>query len=218
MLEKSQLRSAHFYGILDTGYVPIDKWLDKFDALVNGGARIVQVRAKRENLSERRRLLERVVRRSHEFDQTTRPIIIINDEVSLAIEFPGVGLHVGQDDTDPATAREMLGQDPIIGLSTHSVGQAKAAMELPEGVIDYFAVGPVFATQTKPDYTPVGLDLVEWVARRKPRIPFFCIGGINRENASKVRHAGGERIVAVSDILLADDSRTAIQEILRAGK
>ena len=88
-------------------------------------------------------------------------------------------------------------------------------MELPKGTLDYFAVGPVFATQTKPSYTPVGLELVRWVDRQSPKLPFFCIGGINRGNIDEVRKAGGSKVVAVSDPLLAQDTAAAVMEYTR---
>ena len=90
-----------------------------------------------------------------------------------------------------------------------------AAIALPKGVLDYFAVGPVFATQTKPDYEPVGLKLVTFTAKQNPPLPFFCIGGINRSNISQVHAAGAIRIVSVSDVLCNDDTANAVAQSIR---
>jgi thiamine-phosphate pyrophosphorylase len=205
------LDAARFYAILDTAYVPRARWRATCAALTAGGADLVQVRAKRETPAEREALLLEVLP-LFGGGSTRRPHLIVNDDVDLAARHEGVGLHIGQDDTAPAEARERLGPGKMLGLSTHSWEQARAALALPTGVLDYFCVGPVFATQTKPDYVPVGLDLVHRVAEAKPRLPWFAIGGITRRNISEVASAGAHRVVVVSDVLLADDPSAAIRE------
>jgi thiamine-phosphate pyrophosphorylase len=100
-----------------------------------------------------------------------------------------------------AEARALAGEDAIIGKSTHSVAQALAARQ--EGP-DYIGFGPLFATPTKPDYTPIGLTEIREV-RRLVSLPVFCIGGIKRENLSTVLAAGAQRVVIVSGILRASD-------------
>jgi len=191
-----------FYGILDTGYVSLQNWERKCLALLEGGAGIIQLRAKKETNEERRQLLERIL---PFFSDTSVPLII-NDDLELAGAYPNLGLHVGQEDISPREARDKLGSGRIIGLSTHSLIQAQAALCL-ASQINYFAVGPIFATGTKPDYTPVGLGLVRQVRALQPALPFFCIGGINRTNLAQVRAAGAQGVVAVSDVL--EDSETA---------
>ena len=143
------------------------------------------------------------------------PLLIINDDVELCARYPTTGLHIGQDDTSPAEARRRIGPDRVIGLSTHSFEQARAADAL-AGTIDYFCVGPVFATQTKPDYTPVGPELVRRVSAMKPRLPWFAIGGINRLTLREVLAAGASRVVVVSDLLCASSPREAATEHIRA--
>ena len=136
--------------------------------------------------------------------------MVVNDDLALAADFPGVGLHVGQDDACPRVARERLGPEAVLGLSTHSREQVADAIEQAD-VLDYFAVGPVFPTATKPDYPAVGLELVRTVRGMAPPLPFFCIGGIDLENAAEVRAAGGEGLVAVSAVLCAEDVSAAVQ-------
>lgn len=206
----SSLKECSFYGILDSGYVTPSEWIRKYRALVAGGAGIIQIRAKKESPKEREALLIQIIELRNQVEEA-QPPLIINDDIDLCLRYPDIGLHVGQEDTPAIEARERLGPDRILGLSTHSVHQAQGALGLPEETLDYFAVGPVFATQTKPSYTPVGLELVEWVDEQNPKIPFFCIGGINRENLEEVRHRGGTRVVAVSDPLLAEDTEAAVR-------
>ena len=199
------LKQLQFYGILDTGYVDTERWEKKCLALLEGGAGVVQLRAKRESSNERRALLERIL----PFFEETDVHLIVNDDLDLAVEFSSVGLHVGQDDVCPREARERLGPEPILGLSTHSLIQARSAEALAD-ILDYFAVGPVFPTGTKPDYKAVGLDLVREVQSMKPSLPFFCIGGIHQDNVVQVRQAGGQGVVAVSAVLCAEDTAGAV--------
>lgn len=199
------------YGILDTGYVPGELWIEKCQALLDGGADIIQLRVKGSDRSERRALLESILPL---FALTSVPLVL-NDDWELAAEYDHVGVHVGQDDTPVEEVRAALGQNRIIGLSTHSPQQADGAIAL-SNMLTYFAVGPVFATPTKPDYLPVGLELVKYVAGRRPPLPWFCIGGVNRCNAHEVVAAGAQALVAVSDILLAGDTAAAVRELRAA--
>lgn len=212
-----RLFRARFYGILDRSYVRLDRWERTGAALLTGGADLLQVRAKESTAEEREDLLLRVLPVIVE----ARAVPIVNDDVALAARHAGVGLHLGQDDTPVDEAREVIGADRVLGLSTHSVEQARAALEMADR-LDYFCIGPVFATGTKPDYEPVGLDTVRAVvelnrswrgAGEFGRLPLFCIGGVDRQTVGRVREAGGERVVTVSDVLMADDPAAAVREI-----
>ncbi len=176
--------AARFYAILDTGYAAPEQLPDLAQAALAGGAKVLQLRAKGETTAWRIRLLN-----------TLAPLaakagvpLVVNDDLEAARAVAGVGLHVGQDDLAPRMARAALGPDRVIGLSTHSIEQARAAIAQTD-VLTYFAVGPVFATATKPDYAAVGLELVKAVAALQPPMPWFCIGGINRKNVAQP--AGG---------------------------
>lgn len=211
------LCSARFYAILDTGYVPPARWTAVCRALLLGGADIVQLRAKRETYARRRALLEEILPLfSPGAVVAAPPPLVVNDDIDLALAYPGLGLHVGQDDLAPQLARSRLGPGRILGLSTHSPAQAAAAQALPAGTLDYFAVGPVFATPTKPDYQPVGLELVRHVAAACPALPWFCIGGIKRANLPAVLAAGATRIVVVSEVLCASDPSALIRDLRTA--
>jgi thiamine-phosphate pyrophosphorylase len=213
----ADLQAARFYAILDSGYVPSERWVQTARGLLHGGADLVQLRAKQETPEQRRRLLEAILPLFRPGAVVaTPPPLVINDDLQLALAAPGLGLHVGQEDMPAPEARRALGPDRILGLSTHSLAQAQHAITLGPAILSYFAVGPVFPTGTKPDYTPVGLGLVREVAALAPTLPFFCIGGITRANLAEVRAAGARRVVAVSDVLLAPDPAAAVREF-RAG-
>jgi thiamine-phosphate pyrophosphorylase len=196
------LHPARLYGILDTGYVDpaTPAWEATCRALLEGGVDVLQLRAKHASAAERAALLERILPL---FAGRSTPLII-NDDLALALSRPGLGLHVGQEDLPVEEARAALGPDRVLGLSTHSPAQAARALEQAP-LLDYFAVGPVFATPTKPTYTPVGLALVSHVAALAPRLPWFCIGGLKTHHWAQVAAAGGQRAVVVSDLLQAAD-------------
>jgi thiamine-phosphate pyrophosphorylase len=126
---------------------------------------------------------------------------IINDHPSLVRESGADGAHIGQDDMSVEEARHHAGPDALVGKSTHSLEQAiVTAAELP----DYLGFGPLFATPTKPDYTPIGMNEIHQVLSRVS-LPVFCIGGIKESNLPEVISAGARRVVIVSDLLTADD-------------
>ena len=205
-----KLEKIRFYGILDTGYVARESLFKKCRELIDSGIRIIQLRAKSESPAERKEIALEIFPL---FQKNESPILIINDDAELAASLPSAGLHVGQDDISPQKAREIIGSDRILGLSTHSRKQAEEAASMAQ-TIDYFAVGPVYPTATKKGRPAVGLGLVEWVAKElKPPLPWFAIGGINMKTAQYVRKAGAERIVAVSEVLRAKDSGAAAKSL-----
>lgn len=209
-----KLRSTVFYGILDTGYVAKCDMFSKCEAIVKSGTKIIQLRAKAEDATERRKMAYEIL---PIFKKHSDIFFIINDDVDLAAEIcreiPNAGLHVGQDDCDPNDARKAIGNDRVLGRSTHSKEQALTADSLAD-VLDYFAVGPVYSTNTKPGRIPVGLELVKTVSTLSPTLPWYAIGGVNLKTAANVRRAGADRIVAVSDVLIANDTTFAIRNLI----
>ena len=199
---RARLETARLYAILDTGYVAPDRLLVVAELLVRGGVDLLQFRAKGWSPAEIVRLGQELRRLIPATDAPTPgPLFILNDHPGLAEEIGADGVHVGQDDLPVDTARGQAGPDILIGKSTHSLAQAVAAGR--EGA-DYIGVGPLFATPTKPDYTPVGLDLIGQVAAQV-RVPQFCIGGVNEGTLPRVLAAGARRVVIVSDLLKSDD-------------
>jgi thiamine-phosphate pyrophosphorylase len=125
--------------------------------------------------------------------------LIINDRVDIALALSADGVHLGQDDLPPAAAREILGEQAIIGFSTHNPEQASVAASLP---VDYLAIGPIFPTLSKEKPDPVvGLEGLRRVREITGNIPLVAIGGIRPENIEEVFAAGADS-VAVINLLL----------------
>lgn len=213
---RALLQEARFYAILDTGYVAPDRLFAVADEMVRGGVDVLQLRAKGWERSE----IVRVGQGVREIiDRASKPpLFILNDHPGLAEEIGADGVHVGQDDLPVDTAREQAGAERLVGKSTHSLDQAVAGER--DGA-DYIGVGPLFATPTKPDYLPVGLELIGQVAE-KVRVPQFGIGGVNEKTLPEVLAAGARRVVIVSDLLKSGDIAAycaRVREVLqRAGK
>jgi thiamine-phosphate pyrophosphorylase len=191
------LSDARLYGILDLGYVAGADALAMADRMLAGGIDVLQLRAKNSTEAEILALGRALAPRCREAGVP----FILNDYPHLVLETGADGAHIGQDDGPIEIARAAAGTGAIIGRSTHSLAQAQAAWA--EGA-DYIGFGPLFATPTKPDYTPIGTEDIATVFRESP-VPVFCIGGIKRENLPAVVAAGARRVVVVSGILLATD-------------
>jgi thiamine-phosphate diphosphorylase len=143
---------------------------------------------------------------------TYSALFIVNDDPHLAQELSADGVHVGQDDMDPAEARRILGPDAIIGLSTHSREQIEAAASAP---VDYISVGPIWETPTKEGRPATGLELIK-TAAEIATVPWFAIGGIDAGNVGEATAAGAERICVVRAIRDADDPRRAAKALYDA--
>lgn len=136
---------------------------------------------------------------------------IVNDHIDLAIAVKADGVHVGQEDLPPQVVRKLIGNDLLLGLSTHNPEQVRLA-ELC-GVVDYIGVGPVFETKTKKDVCDaVGLEYVRYVAINS-KLPFVAIGGIKEHNIAEVAGAGAKTIAVVSDIVGAADMTAKVQSL-----
>ena len=167
-----------------------------------GGATLVQLREK--HLSPRE--FFEAARDALEVARARQMRLIINDRVDIALALGADGVHLGQDDLPPVAARELLGQQAIIGFSTHTIEQAIEAARLP---VDYIAIGPIYQTSSKenPDAV-VGLDGLRRVRRAVGRIPLVAIGGINAANAHEVIAAGADSLAIIS-LLWREPAETA---------
>jgi len=198
------LAEARLYGIIDLGYVAAGDAPDAAEKLVAGGADIVQLRAKHEGKAAIASLAEKI----HARIFPSGVPLILNDFPELLRDIPAEGAHVGQGDMPVAAARAAAGRPVIIGKSTHSPSQARAAVR--EGA-DYIGFGPLFATPTKPGRPAIGLDDIAAVNAEIP-VPVFCIGGIkNEKNLPAVIAAGARRVVIVSGWLQAPDITAAVR-------
>lgn len=168
---------------------------------IAGGADVIQLRDKEaatKTLIENGRSIRALTRK-------TEVLFIINDRSDIAKAVDADGVHLGQDDLPIEVARSILGRGKIIGLSTHSLLQAKAAQK---NGADYIGVGPIFTTPTKPEYKAVGVDLIKKV-RGEIEIPFVAIGGIDESNIDEILAAGASRVAVVRAVCGAKDIRGA---------
>jgi thiamine-phosphate pyrophosphorylase len=138
-------------------------------------------------------------------------LLAVNDRADLAFAAQADVLHLGQDDLPVPIARRIVGDDMLIGRSTHDAEQADAAAV--EAGVDYFCTGPCWPTPTKPGRPAPGLDLVRHTAAAKPDRPWFAIGGIDAGRLPEVLEAGARRVVVVRAITEADDPQAAAQHL-----
>jgi thiamine-phosphate pyrophosphorylase len=143
-------------------------------------------------------------------------LLAVNDRADIALAAGADMLHLGQDDLPVAMARRVVGDDMIIGRSTHAVDEASAAAVEPG--VDYFCTGPCWPTPTKPGRPAPGLDLVTWAARLGTDRPWFAIGGIDLGRLDTVLAAGATRIVVVRAITDAEDPTAAAAALKAALK
>ncbi len=200
------LSIRRLYGILDLGYVTPENAAPTALAMLEGGVQFLQLRAKGTAKSD----IPAIARPLADLCRDHAVPFILNDHPDLVSQVGADGAHVGQDDMSVAEARSLAGPSKIIGLSTHSLAQARAAVQQSP---DYIGFGPLFATPTKPDYTPIGTSDIQAVHESIP-LPIFCIGGIKSENLPAVLKSGAHRVVIVSGILQAPDIRSYCRECL----
>lgn len=136
-------------------------------------------------------------------------LFVLNDRPDLVAACDADGVHVGQEDTPAAEARALIGPERILGLS------ATTAAELDSGDPDYWGVGAIFGTPTKPDSQPGGLELVRAAATRLT-VPWFAIGGIELANVARVAAAGAPGVAVVRAIRDAADPETAARQLRAA--
>jgi thiamine-phosphate pyrophosphorylase len=206
-LRRERLRTARLYFVCDAQPGGGDPE-PLLRAALTGGADIVQLREK----SLPGRQIELAAQTFRRLCDTYSALFIVNDDPALANTCGADGVHVGQDDASVEAAREALGPDAIIGLSTHSEEQIAAANERP---IDYMSVGPIWETPTKAGRPAVGLELISHAARSAAR-PFFAIGGIDTSNAGEVVAAGARRLCVVRAIRDAEDPAAVAESLRRA--
>lgn len=206
-LRRERLRTARLYFVCDARPHGADPE-PLLRAALGGGVDIVQLREKQLGRAE----IERAAATFRRMADNYSALFIVNDDPDLARICNADGVHVGQDDASVEDARAVLGADAIVGQSTHSEEQIAAA----EGRdIDYFAVGPVWETPTKPGRPAVGLELVTHAAGVASK-PFFAIGGIGPLNAGEVVAAGGQRMCVVRAIRDAPHPEVAAEALRRA--
>ena len=194
--KKDLLRKQRLYLIVDKK-ISYNRNIPAMVARIKGsGAGIIQFRDKqsnKESIVKEALLLRKAL-------SSTNTLFIVNDYLDVAKILNCDGLHLGQKDSSLGIARKILGPDKIIGVSCHNLKQALKAQE--EGA-DYIGFGPVFPTTTKPRIKKTtGLNLMKKLKKRM-KIPFFAIGGINKSNINEVLSSGTDKVAICSAILKA---------------
>jgi thiamine-phosphate pyrophosphorylase len=217
------LRECRLYAFVDTAFLRGRAPATVAQQLCDGGADLIQLRAKQATLEEVRRLAEAIL-------PVTRRAgigLVINDHPSLAQELGAEFCHLGQEDffgagythvsqlataisSDASHLERQSAHTPPIGIGLSTAAPEQAARAVAAGA-DYLGVGPVYPTGTKPAARPVTLEYVRWAAANI-RIPWFAIGGIHLDNVHEVVAAGAQRICVVSAILNADDLAAACRK------
>jgi thiamine-phosphate pyrophosphorylase len=203
------LADCNLYTFIDTAYLRGRAPELVAQQLCDGSSDLIQLRAKNSSPEEIRRMAEKII----PITKRANVGLVINDHLEIARELGAEFCHLGQEDFLDAGHKQVselriANCELKIGLSTHSPEQAQRALATGS---DYIAIGPVFATGTKPGAKPVTLDYVRW-ANENVKIPWFAIGGINLENLGDVLAAGAKRVCVVSAILNAPDATKACAE------
>ena len=196
------------YAIIDAAQLGDRAPEEATERLLRAGVRLLQYRAK---LATSRQLFEAALRMAAQVARAGG-VLVVNDRADVALAARARGVHLGQQDLPVEMARRILGDDFIIGCSTHSLDQAEEADRSPA---DYVALGPIFATESKaqPD-SVVGLDGLR-EARRATRKPLVAIGGITLENALEVIAAGADSVAVIHDLLAAPDLEIRARQFLQ---
>jgi thiamine-phosphate pyrophosphorylase len=197
------------YAVLDAAVAAAHDWtLDALAAaLLDGGTRLLQIRAKTMPAGALLQVAERIVQAADRHGA----LVVVNDRPDIARLAGAAGVHVGQDDLPPDAARRVVGDSALVGWSTHTREQIAAVSTVP---VSYVAVGPVFGTRTKDTgYEAVGLDLVREAA--STRLPVVAIGGITLDRVEAVIAAGASSVAVISDLFTGGDPAVRARAFVR---
>ena len=190
---RQALAGTHLYPITDRHLSGLSH-AEQVTLLIDGGATVIQLREKTDPAAKFFAQAEAALGVARERGVK----IIINDRVDLALALGADGVHLGQEDLAPDAARRLLGDDAIIGFSTHNLEQALLAAQMP---VNYVAIGPIFSTTTKQSANPpIGLDGITRIRGALGAISIVAIGGINSENIEGTLKAGADAAAVIADI------------------
>lgn len=194
------------YAITDSKSGKNKKFLEYCEDLLKGGAKIIQYREKKRDL----KLLLEEAKALRELTLKYNATFIVNDYLDIALLSEADGIHIGQDDLPIKDVRKILGENKIIGISTHNPQEAQQAII--DGA-DYIGVGPIFYTETKEDVcAPVTLEYLDFV-NKNIKLPYVAIGGIKENNIDKVLALGAKSICLVSELVGADNTLETTKRI-----
>ena len=198
------------YVILDPAVARGRSLLELLEQVLAGGCRLVQLRDKTTPWSAQWPLALELRARCRQAGAW----LIVNDRVDVALALDADGVHVGQDDLPAPAARRLLRAGMILGVSTHDVGQARAALA---AGADYVAVGSMYPTGSKPGFQLVGPALLRQVRAEIP-VPLVAIGGITEANTPEVMAAGADSVAVISAVCADPDPAGATRRLLAAAR
>jgi thiamine-phosphate pyrophosphorylase len=182
--------------------------LDAVRFALEGGVRAIQLRERDLPIRELLAVARELRKLTREFNAK----LFINDRVDVAVAVEADGVHLGHGSMPPEAVRTIVGSRMLVGVSTHSLEEAKSAET---GGADFITFGPVFTTPSKASYgAPVGVEALSDV-KRLVRIPVFGLGGIRMDNIHDVMQAGADGVSMISAIFGSDDIQKAAEEILK---
>jgi len=185
-----------------------DNLLDKIKNILEGGVKIIQLRCKHGKDSDNLKLAFKIRKLCDNFGA----LFLINDRVDIALACKADGVHLGQSDMDIKYARNILGFSKIIGISASNEKDIKKAIQ--DGC-DYLGIGPVFTTKTKKEKLPLGIDTIKSLTR-DISIPWFAIGGINKENISLLKENNICKVAVISDLIYAKNPKEKAIMIIKS--
>ena len=214
ILESELLQSYRYKKLINASLYLVtsstENILEIVEYALKGGLTLVQYRKKNVDDIIRLEMAQKLSELCHKYDA----LFIVNDRADIALEVNADGVHLGQQDIPVSLARRILGPNKIIGRSTTNPQEmAKAIAEK----ADYIGVGPVYATPTKPDKKPAGLEYVKYAKENSP-IPWFAIGGIDQHNVTEVMESGATQVALVRAIMEADDPEKTTAKLLKKFK
>ena len=202
----NRLANIDFYMITDSNLTKNGIISDVSNA-VDAGCKIVQYREK--NKSTKKMIVE-----AEQLKQICngKAIFLINDRIDVALAVDADGVHIGKDDMDIISAKKLLGNNKIIGLTVHNLEEALEAQKLG---LHYIGVAPIFQTDTKIDaLEPCGVEMIKKI-KNKVNIPLVAVGGINRQNLKEVICAGADSAVSIKYVLDSDDVFSEIKSFIK---
>ncbi|MBN8208269.1 thiamine phosphate synthase [Bacillus sp. NTK071] len=192
------MKDFQLYVITGEEFHPTRDVVEVMEEAIQGGADIIQLRDKKNS----KRIVLDKARRLRELTREYDISFIVNDHIDIALAVDADGIHLGQDDMPLNIAREIVGKDKIIGISTHRIEEARDAER---GGADYIGAGPIFSTKSKSDVVdPVTTSYLKEVVS-EISIPFVAIGGIKLHNVDEVVNAGANRICVISEVVGSAD-------------
>ena len=197
------IKKNNLYAITD----PKENLLEIIKNLLQGGVKIIQYRVKEGKDKDHLKEAIEIKCLCKEYNS----LFIINDRIDIAIASNADGIHLGQDDLNIQTARNLLGKSKIIGISANNANDIKEAVK---NGCDYLGIGPVYKTQTKKNKEPLGIDKIKSLTK-DIKIPWFAIGGINKINITYLKNNGINKVAIVSELMNSEDPRQEAIMILK---